>query len=114
MRNCALCNAPDSLYIEIDLCNCRGESEHSEGCAAVQHFVVCEIRHHQGIVSRAMQAQGWEIRGTFQGKQAIQRLSCRNCIRKQAEIVEIDAYRRRKGIEAEGESEMTVYQVLCN
>lgn len=89
-------------------------SGHTETCQSVQHFVVREIKWFEGVISRAMAAKGWQSLGMFQGKISIQRVICRNCVRKQEDVTEIDAYKRKKGLEAEGDPEMTLYQILCN
>lgn len=117
MRCCSLCDAKDYPLILPDYCNCKGGDDiagHAQGCRAIQHFVAKDIKEHKGPIPLAMKRKGWTELGIFQGKQAIQRLLCRKCIRQQDEVIEIDAYKAKCGREAEEGTDMDMYQILCN
>lgn len=114
MRACSLCGAKDYPQILSDQCTCGNQGDHATDCSAVQHFVVKDIRRHEGPVTQAMQRKGWTELGIFQGKKAIQRLLCRTCVRKQDDVIEIEAYKRKVGKELEEGSDMDMYQILCN
>ena len=117
MRNCSLCQAIDHPIILEDMCNCQGGEDlagHATGCKAIQHFVTRNIKAHSGPIPSLMKRHGWKELGNFQGKPAIERLLCRTCIRKQDEVIEIDAYKKKCGKEAEEGTDMGMYQILCN
>jgi hypothetical protein len=67
MRQCAQCKTPDR---EI-----KREGEASE------HFVVPEIRYLSGKLKwdEKFRKQGWVPRA-FQGRDAMERMTCRNCL----------------------------------
>jgi len=114
MRCCSLCGAKDYPQVFPDQCSRNCGTHHVDGCTAIQHFVAKDIKQHVGPIATAMQRKGWAALGIFQGKQAIQRLLCRTCIRKQDEVIEIDAYKKKCGKEAEEGTDMGMYQILCN
>lgn len=114
LRVCALCQAKDHPVILEDRCNCTSGDDlagHATGCSSIQHFVAKDIK--QTHLTPALERKGWRNAGIFQGKTAIVRLLCRDCIRKQDEVIEIEAYRKKCGQEAEGETAMDMYQILC-
>jgi hypothetical protein len=117
VRACSLCNAQDHPLILPDYCNCQGGNDlagHATGCKSIEHFVTRDIREHKGPVPLAMKRKGWAELGIFQGKQAIQRLLCRTCIRKQDDVIEIEAYKLKMGKELEEGTDMDMYHILCN
>lgn len=114
MRACSLCGAKDRPQVLSDQCNKGCQGNHVDGCNAVQHFVARDIRHHEGPLTQVMKRKGWAELGIFQGKKAIQRFLCRNCIRQQDEVIEIEQYKLKVGKEAEQGSELNMYQILCN
>jgi hypothetical protein len=113
MRKCSLCSAHDRPELNGEKCTCSRQGEclgHSEDCRSIEHFVKKDIRF--GELTKHLQAKGWTSRGLWQGKQALQRLLCTPCIRSQAEIDEIDKY-RRKLAEAAEPQEQNMYHILC-
>lgn len=114
MRECSLCAAADYHQVLPDLCSCGGRENHANGCNAVQHYVVRDIKHHDGVITAAMAKKGWAALGLFLGKPAVQRFLCRQCMRRQEEITEIEQYRKKKGQELEQGQNIGMYQVLCN
>lgn len=89
---------------------------HSAECRSLEHLVrrVYQFVKKDYMLTPAMAAKGWSIKGLFQGKQTIERFLCRPCIVAAEEVAEIDRYRKKIADEVEGKPEMSMYQVLCS
>ncbi len=117
MRQCLKCRVEDKPIIDPDSCNCTGGEGaygHASSCAGITHYVAKHIKFRGPEFTKAMSRDGWTDLGLFQGKAAMYKLLCRPCIRKVEEVTEIDAYRKKKGIELEQGTQMGMYNVLCS
>lgn len=90
---------------------------HAPDCKSLEHLVrrVYQFVPKDFVLTPAMSAKGWRIKGIFQGQQAIERFLCRPCIVAAEESAELKRYRDKIALEAEGNgAKMTMYQVLCS
>ncbi len=120
VRSCSLCKAQDRPIILEDMCNCKGGDDlagHATACRAIQHFVTRDIQTYTGKekpLTLDQKRKGWKATGVFQGKQANERLICRDCIRRQEDVSELAAFYKKCGEEAQSDREMNFYEILCN
>ncbi len=75
---------------------------------------VIQFVHKDFVLTPALAAKGWRIKGIFQGQQAIERFLCRPCIMAAEEVEEVKRFRDKIAKEAEIGNVMNMYQVLCS
>jgi len=103
MRTCASCGALDRLV------GAEGESD---------HWVKPEIRYvvSREAVTRRQEAQGWQYR-VFQGKPALERMQCVDCLRRNLEREQFWGEMRSLARELEADTsegaEQAYFKALC-
>ena len=116
MRRCSVCNILDRAEVlEEAKCNCQGGDifGHTTECQKIAHFVVRNIKPHEGPLTQKMRRQGWQEwpRG-LRGKPAVARLICRDCIRKTEEVADIAAFKKKVSEELDESKPLNMYQIL--
>lgn len=118
MRSCSLCHAPDRPELNEEArCNCDGGDilGHTNDCQRIEHRVLLDIRPHVGPITKKLIAKGWKERPRgFNGKPALERLICIQCVRRQDDIDEMVRFRQRKIDEFDPNKTETMYQILCD
>lgn len=116
MRSCSVCKKPDRPQITNGECKCDGGDilGHQPDCERVEHYVKPEIKYlkSEHEYTPQLKARGWSFTH-FQNRPAIQRLTCVECLRSQAQIDKQKAHLAKLSKQAREGSDLNYYQMLC-
>jgi hypothetical protein len=115
VRKCSTCGKDDRTHPTGGPCKCQ-KPEHEPDCDAIEHYVKPEIKfiqwaEHEFQKQLRLIAKGWKFR-QYQGRNAMYRYTCIDCLRAQAEIDRMAADHKRLGKRAEQDDEMSYYDIL--